>query len=159
MLHFFLTGKQARRKKDACPDLFDSDRTLFVTFGFDYANPFTRMNIVGRCSYSIIRHRPISAFKCVPCSYSIGMGYLEFLSLPLRREDEEDDSRPFGEKKSLRRKAAHRELLMLLDGGCHPKNLQPYLEPVLIMMVKLEIDGMKIGTGTSMACVHEECYH
>jgi len=41
-------GKQARRIKARSPALFESDCALFVSFGFDYANPFTRMNIVGR---------------------------------------------------------------------------------------------------------------
>ena len=68
-------------------------------------------------------------------SYAIGMGYLEVLSLPLTLDDT---------TKSLRRKAPHREMLLLLDGGRHPKNLQPYLEPVVEMMVRMELEGLDV---------------
>jgi hypothetical protein len=57
------TGQQAMSKMERSPTLFDSARVLFAVFGFDYAQPFTRMNIVG--------------------SYSIGMGYLLLLSKPI----------------------------------------------------------------------------
>ena len=58
------TGEQAIAKRAASPALFEDFRSLFCCFGFDYAQPFSRMGIVG--------------------SYSIGMGYLQVMSCPLQ---------------------------------------------------------------------------
>ena len=127
------TGQQAMSKFRSSAALFNSSRVLFAVFGFDYAQPFTRMNIVG--------------------SYSIGMAYLLLLSKPIdsdlhaRNQAEGAQSGLFVVVVDLlfRCTFAGRILYMLMDGGKHPTNLQPYLERVVEDMVTLELKGHQVG--------------